>query len=298
MSVPGASSVLRGYLRLEIGGIYEKQPVPQGHRGVRPMVVANWKMNGTTTSTQDYLFSFIGRNVSGVGERTPLDDIEVVLAPGTLSVYLMSHLLKTTYSRSRAALAVQNIHPEPKGAFTGEISAEQAQEAGAGFAIVGHSERRKLFQESNAFINQKVLAALRAGLVPILCVGETLTEREEGITKTVVGSQVREGLMGVQQEAFSDKVVLAYEPVWAIGAGRPATPEQADEIQGFMRDIVAELYGRESALYIRILYGGSVAPDNIDAFMAMPSIDGALVGGASLDPRKFEKIAMFGLNKE
>lgn len=288
--------VLRGYSRFRFDSVYEKRPVAPGHPGVKPMVVANWKMNGDTFSAQDYLHSLVSGNTSGVGVEAKLDEIDVVLAPPSLSLHFIRGLLQRVYSSSKIALAVQNIHPEEKGAFTGEVSAEQAREAGASYAIVGHSERRRLFHESNAFANQKVLAALRAGLVPILCVGETQPERKAGVTRNVVKSQVEKGLNGVPREDFPDRIVLAYEPVWAIGAGRPATPEQADEIQGFMRDIIAELYGKESALYTRILYGGSVMPDNIDALMAMPNIDGALVGGASLDPGKFERIALFGLN--
>jgi triosephosphate isomerase len=189
-------------------------------------------------------------------------------------------------------VGAQNCHPDPDGAFTGEISCTMLKAAGASMVILGHSERRHLLGETDAFVNRKVKAALAARLKPILCVGETLAERDAGRTTEVVLGQVRRGLEGVGTDAMRD-VVLAYEPVWAIGTGKTATPAQADEVHAAIRNELVLLYGKPVAEDTLILYGGSVKPSNVDGLMAMPNVDGALVGGASLDEADFHRIIWF-----
>ena len=189
-------------------------------------------------------------------------------------------------------VAGQNVAWEKEGAFTGEISPVMLRDAGATMAIVGHSERRHIFGESNQLVNRRLLGALRFDLVPVLCVGETLAEREEGRTFPVLEEQVRQGLADVSFDA-AGRVVIAYEPVWAIGTGRTATREQAQEAHAFIRGVLAGLYEKKLAEAIRILYGGSVKPENIDSLMAEPDIDGALVGGAALQSESFDRIVHF-----
>lgn len=188
---------------------------------------------------------------------------------------------------SPIVIGAQNMHDAVDGAFTGEISAGMLQEAGAQFVILGHSERRHLFHESNAFINRKVKRALEAGLLPILCIGETQGERDEGMTEEVLAKQLSEGLQGVD----SDKLILAYEPVWAIGTGKVATPELAQEAHGFCRKWLEKHRRKQLAELVPILYGGSVKPETIAQLCEMPDIDGALVGGAALDVNSFERMA-------
>lgn len=190
---------------------------------------------------------------------------------------------------SFVAVGAQNCHFEKKGAFTGEVSVEMIRDAGATRVIVGHSERRHLFGETDAMVAKKVQAALEAGLAPILCVGETIEERRGGRTRDVVLRQLQEGLAHVPAPALS-RVTVAYEPVWAIGTGVNATPEQAGEVHSLLRNALAEAHGRAVADSIRIQYGGSVTPENAAALLAVPGVDGALVGGASTDPKKFLSI--------
>jgi triosephosphate isomerase len=193
---------------------------------------------------------------------------------------------------SAVSLGAQNMYFEKEGAFTGEVSAAMLLDSSCRYVILGHSERRHVIGETDALINKKVLAAVAAGLKPILCVGELLAEREAGSTEAVVKRHVVEGLKGVTADKAAT-AVIAYEPVWAIGTGRTATPAQAQEAHAFIRSVVAQAGGQPAAHALRILYGGSVKPDNIQALMAQPDLDGGLVGGASLDATSFAKIIRF-----
>jgi triosephosphate isomerase len=239
-----------------------------------PLVAANWKMHKTRREAAEFLDAFLPR-------AAELDGIEAVVCPPFPA--LASAAERCTGSDVR--VAAQNMHQEPRGAFTGEVSAEMLVEAGAWGAILGHSERRQLFGESDEALTEKVPAAFAAGLVPILCVGETEAQRDAGETEAVLRRQVEADLAGVE-EARLGELVIAYEPVWAIGTGRTATVEQATEAIELIRILVA---GRDSAAaeLVRILYGGSVKPDNAEVLLAPEAIDGALVGGASLDPEDF-----------
>jgi triosephosphate isomerase len=193
---------------------------------------------------------------------------------------------------SAIRLAAQNCYPEATGAFTGEVSPLLLKDAGCSYAIIGHSERRQLFAESDEFINRKVLALIQAGLGGIFCIGETLAEREDGTFLEVLRRQVRLGLAGLTPAQLTG-LVVAYEPVWAIGTGRTASDAQAQEAHAFVRGLLGELFGAEAADATRILYGGSVKPNNIDGLMAQPDVDGALVGGASLQAEDFARIVRF-----
>jgi len=241
-------------------------------------VVGNWKMNGTVgearllaSGIRDGLKRFRGVDVVACPPFTALAAVAEVLASGPV------------------ALGAQNCHWEMAGAFTGEISPAMLVELGCRYVILGHSERRKEFGESDEQINRKVRAALRAELTPILCVGETGDERRQGLTFTTVEGQLRAGLAGVAGDAVT-RLVLAYEPVWAIGTGVNATPAQAAEVHGYLRGLVSELTSKEVAQGMRILYGGSVKTDNAEALTAETEIDGALVGGASLAAAGFVTI--------
>ena len=223
--------------------------------------------------------------------RSLLDGVqarEVIVAPPFTALPAAAEELRG----STMMLAAQNVHWEPKGAFTGEISAPMLRELGCRAAIVGHSERRQLFGETDSAVNRRARAALAAGLVPIVCVGETHAERESGQTLGVVQRQTRAALLELSP-ADIQTVCIAYEPVWAIGTGRTATPEQAQEVHAALRGVVGSLAGDQIAKGIRILYGGSVKPENIDSLMAQPDLDGALVGGASLDAKGFARIVQF-----
>ncbi len=237
-----------------------------------PMVAGNWKMN-TTVAEAVALAEAMRADLEAIG------GVDRVICPPFVSLAPLHDLL----AGSPVRLGAQNLYFEPKGAFTGEISPTML--AGlVDYVILGHSERRQLFGETDALVNRKVHAALAAGLRPILCVGETLDENEAGRTEEVVSRQLREGLAGVDDLAA---VTLAYEPVWAIGTGRAATPDGANAVMAGLRRLAGELYGAEAAGALRILYGGSVTPDNFPGFMAAPDIDGGLVGGASLSAASF-----------
>ncbi len=190
-------------------------------------------------------------------------------------------------------LGAQNMYHQRQGAFTGEVSPLMLRDIGCRYVILGHSERRSLFKEGDSFINKKVLAALEEGIIPILCVGETLEEREKGATLEVVAGQLRKGLEGLAERPGNPQFLVAYEPVWAIGTGRNASPSQAQEVHAWIRKELAQLFGWEFSRGVRIIYGGSVTPENIDGLMAEEDIDGALVGGASLDGEKFFRIIGF-----
>ena len=246
----------------------------------RPLIAGNWKMNKTVEESLEFAKEFV-EAVKDVADR------DIMIAPPFTSIYPMAEVLKGT----NVNLGAQNMYFEEKGAFTGEISPLMLKDAGCKFVILGHSERRYIFGETDELINKKVISAVSHGLIPVLCVGELLEERESGKTFEVVGRQLSEGLKSVPENA---EFVIAYEPVWAIGTGKSATPEIAEEVHLFLREKLTELYGKDKADSVRILYGGSVKPENVEGLMAMENIDGALVGGASLKVDSFEKIVKFG----
>ena len=247
----------------------------------RPLIAGNWKMFKTVREAVSFVADLRTR-VAGVR------DVDVLVAPSFPAVEAVARAL----AGSSIGVAAQNLHWEREGAFTGEVSAVMIREAGAGWVLVGHSERRSLFGETDDTVNKKVRAALTATLTPVVCIGETLDEREANQTMTVLDRQIERGLDGVTG-AELEGMVLAYEPVWAIGTGRTATPEQAEEVHQSIRGQLAKLFGTDAASRVRILYGGSVKPDNVDDLMAEADIDGALVGGASLDAASFLRICGF-----
>jgi triosephosphate isomerase len=211
-----------------------------------------------------------------------------VLAPPYTALQAVGEAARGT----NMALAAQNLHWEDKGAYTGEISAEMLLDLGCKYVIIGHSERRQYFGETDETVNKKVKQALKKGLLPIMCVGETLAEREAGKLDDVINRQVAGGLKDITAPDMT-KIVIAYEPVWAIGTGKTATPEQANDVHGLIRKKVKSLYTAEVADGLRIQYGGSVTPENVSQLMAKPDIDGALVGGASLKPESFAALVNF-----
>lgn len=222
------------------------------------------------------------------GMLSNLTGVDVVVAPPFTALTSVAAVLKG----GPMALAAQNVFWEEKGAFTGEIAPVMLKDAGCTYVIIGHSERRQYFHETDETVNRRLKTALKASLVPIVCIGETLAEREANKTFDVIEHQIRSGLIDLSLDEIA-KVIIAYEPVWAIGTGKTATPEQAQEVHSFIRKLVARLFSREIADGMRILYGGSVRPDNIDQLMAQADIDGALVGGASLKAEDFARIARF-----
>ena len=212
-------------------------------------------------------------------------DTSIVIAPN----FTVLHAVKEILSGSVIRLSAQNLFYEKSGAFTGETSAEMLKAVGAELVIIGHSERRNVFGDTDDEINKRIVAALNAGLEPIFCVGEKLNERESGKAKDVVKEQIASGLSGIEKNDL-ENIVIAYEPVWAIGTGETATPEQAQEMHEFIRGFVADKIDKNLANNLKILYGGSVTPDNVQKLLSIPDIDGALVGGASLKADSFEKI--------
>ena len=242
----------------------------------RLLIAGNWKMNKTVPEAIE-LVRELKERLKGVEDR------DVLVCPPFTALYPVGRELEG----SSILMGAQNMFYEEKGAFTGEISPVMLKDVGCSYVILGHSERRHIFGESDELINRKVISAVNHDLIPILCVGETLQEREEGRTQEVVERQVREGLKGLKPE---NEFVIAYEPVWAIGTGRSATPEMAQEVHAFIREILTELFGKEKAEGVRILYGGSVKPENAKGLLEMPDIDGALVGGASLKAESFSAI--------
>lgn len=250
-------------------------------RARTPLLAGNWKMHCRIDEALALVDELV-RLIDAVADR------EVVVAPPFTAVAAVAQRLKG----SRVQVAGQDLYWEDKGAFTGEVSGPMLAAAGCSHVIVGHSERRQLFGDSDEWVARKAAAALRADLAPIICVGETLAEREGGTTLAVVERQVRAALADLGPAALR-RIVVAYEPVWAIGTGRVATPEQAQEVHRAIRGILAALAGTEIAATVRILYGGSVKPDNIEALMAQADLDGALVGGASLQAADFARIVGF-----
>ena len=243
----------------------------------RPVIAANWKMNKKIEEAQAFLDEFIPLVWN---ER----DVDIVIAPPFTALYTMANLLKIT----NIGLAAQDLFYEDKGAYTGEISPVMLTDIGCSYVIIGHSERRIYFGETNEIVNKKIRAARRHGLEVIFCIGESLSEREAGMTFDVLKRQISEGIRDIS----SDGLILAYEPVWAIGTGKTATPDQAQEAHESIRKTLSHLYG-EPAKGVRILYGGSVTPENADVLMACPDVDGALVGGASLKADSFAKIVKY-----
>ncbi len=243
-----------------------------------PFIAGNWKMFKTVAETTTYVKELrnLVRNVN---------DVTVVIAPPFTSVHAASEAARN----SNVAVSAQNMSWEREGAFTGEISVGMIKEAGAQYVIIGHSERRTLFGETDATVNRKTVAAIGAGLTPIVCIGETLEQRERNETLEVLDRQIKAGLDGLSGEQVGS-LVLAYEPVWAIGTGRTATPAQAGEAHAHIRSRLRQWFGGPAADTCLVLYGGSVKPDNTRDLMAQPDVDGALVGGASLDVRTFVDI--------
>ncbi len=247
----------------------------------RPLIAGNWKMHGDAAWA-----ATLAREVAHRTARARHCDVAVM--PAFPLIPVVARVLEG----SPVAFGAQDVSPEEEGAFTGDVSARMLRSIGCTHVIVGHSERREHHLEGDDLVRRKTARALGAGLVPILCVGERLAEREAGQTLSRVETQVRIAMQGLDG-ADAARVVLAYEPVWAIGTGRTATPAQAEEVHEFLRGVVRGLFGYEVAEGLRILYGGSVKPDNIRDLMACPDVDGALVGGASLDAESFSKIVNF-----
>lgn len=241
----------------------------------KPFIAGNWKMY-TTGDGAEKLAAAV---VKGLGSDTR---VTVAVCPPFTFLSRVAAVLKG----SSVGLGGQNLYPEKEGAFTGEVSPVMLKDVGCRYVIVGHSERRHKLGENDAFINRKVHAGLAAGLEVILCVGETLEEREANRTETVLDTQISAGLTGLTAETLG-RVVVAYEPVWAIGTGRNATPEQAQQVHAFLRRRVQEMYGEKAAQGLLIQYGGSVKPDNAATLLSQPDVDGALVGGASLQAESF-----------
>jgi triosephosphate isomerase len=249
--------------------------------GRLPFMAGNWKMNKTVGEALD-LVRELKAAISGV------KTVEVAVAPPFTALYAIRKELEG----SSIHLAAQNLYWEEKGAFTGEVSPLMLKEVGCDYVIIGHSERRQFFGETDETVNRRIKAALAQGLKVIFCIGETLREREEGKTFSVIESQVEGGLKGLDDKKMRN-MAIAYEPVWAIGTGKTATPEQAEEVHRFIREKLEKLYSREVSEEIRIQYGGSVTPENVKGLMNQPNIDGALVGGASLKAESFSKIVRF-----
>jgi triosephosphate isomerase len=247
----------------------------------KPIIAGNWKMHKTRQQAADLANAL----AASVGTY---DAVEVVLCPPFTALETVAQAIRGT----KISLGAQNCHWADQGAYTGEISPLMLVDVGCKYVIIGHSERRQYFVETDESINKKAQAAYRHGLIPIICVGETLEERQAGKTESVVTTQVRGCLQGLPAEKVAESVI-AYEPVWAIGTGQTATKEQAQEVHALIRKLVAEMFSTDVAEKIRIQYGGSVKPQNIRELMAQPDIDGALVGGASLEADSFAAIVRY-----
>ena len=240
-----------------------------------PFIAGNWKMHKTVADTVKYVKQLRGlvKDMTGV---------EIVVAPPFTALHAAGEAARN----SNVGVAAQDLHWEREGAFTGEISAGMIAETGAEYVIIGHSERRTLFGETDASVNRKIEAAFAGGLTPIVCIGETLDQRDRNETFSVLDRQIRDGLDGVTSEQLV-QLVMAYEPVWAIGTGRNATPAQAAEAHGHIRKRLQQWFGAQPSELCRVIYGGSVKPENIGDLARQPDVDGALVGGASLDVKAF-----------
>ena len=240
-----------------------------------PFIAGNWKMHKTVADTVKYVKELRGlvKDITGV---------EVVVAPPFTALHAAGEAARN----SNVGVVAQDLHWEREGAFTGEISAGMIAETGAEYVIVGHSERRTLFGETDASVNRKIAAAFAGGLTPIVCIGETLDQRDRNETFSVLDRQIRDGLDGVTSDQLV-QLVIAYEPVWAIGTGRNATPGQAAEAHGHIRKRLQQWFGAQPSELCRLIYGGSVKPENIGDLASQPDVDGALVGGASLEVKAF-----------
>jgi len=247
-----------------------------------PLFAGNWKMFKTVHEAVAFAKEFKGAVKDVIG-------VDIVLAPPFTAVHAVAEAVRA----SNIAVAAQDVYWEREGAFTGEVSAAMVREAGAEYVIVGHSERRRLFGETDVMVNRKLIAAIAADLTPIVCVGETLEEREGSRTFTVIDRQLKDGLDGTTPEQVAD-LVIAYEPVWAIGTGRNATAAQAQDVHAHIRGRLRQWFGADTAERCRILYGGSVKPDNIAELTREADVDGALVGGASLEVKSFGEIVTKG----
>ena len=242
------------------------------------VIAGNWKMHNDNSAAQQLASQIKIRT-------TDIKKTDIILCPPFTALTVVHDVIKDT----RIGLGAQNVYWEKSGAFTGELSADMIKSSGAAYVIVGHSERRQYFGETDETVNKRTKAALEAGLKVILCVGESLDQRESGITANVVEAQVTGGLSGLTSEQMED-IIIAYEPVWAIGTGKVATPEQDQEVHAHIRGLVEKLYNSDVAAALRIQYGGSVKPDNADSLLSQPDIDGALVGGACLKAETFVPI--------
>jgi triosephosphate isomerase len=251
----------------------------------RPIIAANWKMHKTHLESIQAV-----QKLSYLLDERDAERVEVVVCPPFTALRSIETLLQS--DRLPYGLGAQDVHWEDRGAFTGEVSPGMLEALRVGYVIVGHSERRELFGETDETVNKKVRAVFAHGMTPILCVGETLQERDTGGTEDKVTRQIRAGLGGVPAQDAA-RVVVAYEPIWAIGTGRNAEPADAGQVVGLIRETVGSLYSAETAGGVRIQYGGSVKAGNVREFMAHPEIDGALVGGASLDPEEFALIVKY-----
>jgi triosephosphate isomerase len=251
----------------------------------KPIIAGNWKMFKTAAEALA-LVNALTKELTGIGDS----DVEVVVCPPFTALYAVATMLQG----STVKLGAQNVHWEKEGAFTGEVSATMLKESAVQYAIVGHSERRQYFGETNEGVNKRAKAALASGIRPIICVGETLAQREAGHTEVVVRDHIAGALAGFAKDAMLD-AVIAYEPVWAIGTGKTATPAQAQEVHAFIRELLAAMFDPSVADKVRIQYGGSVKPANAKELLGQPDIDGALVGGASLDAKGFTDIVKAAL---
>ncbi|MCG9967574.1 triose-phosphate isomerase [Pelotomaculum terephthalicicum JT] len=244
----------------------------------KPIIAGNWKMYKTVSQA----LAFVNELKRAVDE---IKDVEVVVCPPFTALFQVSEALRGT----GIGVGAQNVYWVDEGAFTGEISPLMLKEAGCSYVIIGHSERRQYFGEVDDYVNRKIKAVLAHGLTPIMCVGERIEERESGITEKIIKTQTEAGLAGLVADQAAG-LVIAYEPVWAIGTGKTASDADAQQVIGFIRKLVSDLYGADVAAKVRIQYGGSVKPQNAAGLMAQPDIDGALVGGASLDVDSFSGI--------
>lgn len=250
----------------------------------KPIIAGNWKMNMLPAEQAVALVRGIWSEISGYAEA------EAVVCPPFVDIPAVSEAMKST--GMDMGLGAQNMHWEESGAFTGEVSPTMLLDLGVTHVIIGHSERRQFFGETDQGVNRKVRSALEHGLVPIMCCGESLKQREAGETANVVTNQVKCGLFELDAAQVAG-VVIAYEPIWAIGTGKAATAADADEVCAIIRELLSADFGKATADAVRIQYGGSVTPDNVSELMGMPNVDGALVGGASLKPAVFSRIVRF-----
>jgi triosephosphate isomerase len=253
----------------------------------KKFVAGNWKMNMTSSEVAPYLEVFRQ-------ETEPVNNVDIAIIPSFTALAKASEILGGS---QKIRLGAQNMSPEAKGAYTGEISAAMLRDLFVRYVLVGHSERRRLFGETDELVHRKVVTALNSELRPILCIGETLEERQAGQEKAILEAQLEGALKALTQEQL-EEIIIAYEPVWAIGTGLTATPAQAQEAHQFIRDYLKTSAGVEIADKTRILYGGSVTADNARELLSQPDIDGALVGGASLDPRSFAEIVAAAVPSE